>query len=292
MERTVTPDWSLIEREIAGLTVHTTVMLGEGWMSRAFLVNENLVFKCPKRAHDWSELDREVAFLRWAADKLPLPVPAYLQLVPQSQAAPNGYAIYRYIAGTALDIEHLTDRGRDAAADRIASFLSQLHLLRPDTPLAELLPQSDALAEARVCFERAITAVVPNLAHDEAQALMRSLNSLVTTVGNTERVIVHADFSREHILADDGLVAGVIDFGDVSWGDADYDFHYLFLDFGESFTENVARRYGHANLDELLAKIRLYALADQLETVLNEERRALPGQVEAATLRVRELLRS
>ena len=288
----MTPDWALIEREIAGLTVHTTTALGEGWTSQAYLVNEDLVFKCPKRSDDWSELDREVAFLRWAADKLPLPVPEYLHLAPQSHAAPNGYAVYRCIAGMPLDIEPLTSLGRDAAADRIAAFLRQLHLLRPDTPLAGLLPRSDAPAEARACFERAKAAVVPDLGQEEAHALMRNLNSLMNIVQNTENAIIHADFSREHILAEDGLVAGVIDFGDVSWGDADYDFHYLFLDFGESFTENVARRYGHANLDELLAKIRLYALADQLETVLNEEGRALPGQVEAATLRVKGLLRS
>lgn len=287
----MTPDWPLIEREIAGLTVHTTTVLGEGWTSHAYLVNEDLVFRCPKRADDWSELNREVAFLRWAADKLPLPVPEYLHLAPQSHAAPNGYAVYRCIAGRQLDIEPLTSQGRDAAADRIAAFLRQLHLLRPDAPLAEQLPRSDALAEARACFEVVMAAVVPNLEREEAHSLMRNLNSLLTIVQNTEQVIIHADFSREHILAKKGLVAGVIDFGDVSWGDADYDFHYLFLDFGESFTEDVARRYGHTNLDELLTKIRLYALADQLETVLNEEGRALPGQVEAATLRVKELLR-
>lgn len=290
MGRNVTPDWRLIEQEMAGLTVRTTALLGEGWMSRAYLVNEGLVFKCPKRAGDWNELDREVAFLRWAADKLPLPVPEYLHLAPRSPAAPNGYAVYRCIGGVALNIEALTSHGRDAAADRIAAFLRQLHLLRPDTPLAELLPRSDALAEARECFERAMAALLPNLGHEETHALRRQLNVLMNTVRNTEEVIVHADFSREHILSEDGLVAGVIDFGDVGWGDADYDFLYLLLDFGESFMANVARRYEHANLDELLAKSRLYALADQLETVVNEEGRALPGQVEAATQRVKEFL--
>jgi hypothetical protein len=47
------------------------------------------------------------------------------------------------------------------------------------------------------------------------------------------------------------MVAGVLDCGDVNWVDRDYDFHYLFLDFGKRFAMDVARWYEHSNLEFL-----------------------------------------
>ena len=39
----------------------------------------------------------------------------------------------------------------------------------------------------------------------------------------------------------ENTVTGVIDFGEVSWGDADYDFMYEFVAAGPDFVEEVAR---------------------------------------------------
>ena len=41
-------------------------LLGEGWTAKAYLVNDELVFKFPKRPEEWQELDREIAFLDYA----------------------------------------------------------------------------------------------------------------------------------------------------------------------------------------------------------------------------------
>ena len=48
-----------------------------------------------------------------------------------------------------------------------------------------------------------------------------------------QSVVIHADLSTDHILADNRRVRGIIDFSDVSFGDADYDFAALFIDVGE-----------------------------------------------------------
>jgi hypothetical protein len=46
------PDWRKIEFENAGLVVRSADFLGEGWNSRAYLVNNELVFRFPKRAEN------------------------------------------------------------------------------------------------------------------------------------------------------------------------------------------------------------------------------------------------
>jgi aminoglycoside phosphotransferase (APT) family kinase protein len=71
-------------------------------------------------------------------------------------------------------------------------------------------------------------------------------------------VVIHADLSRDHDLTSEGRVTGVIGFSDVSCGDPDYDFWSLFIDVGEDFTIDVARRYGHADVERLLEKLRYF----------------------------------
>jgi hypothetical protein len=93
------------------------------------------------------------------------------------------------------------------------------------------------------------------------------------------------------LLTHNDTVAAVLDFGDMNWGDRDYDFHYLFFDFGEPFAMEVARRYGHPDLEYLLSKVRYFALADEIGTILEGPGRPLEGQVDAAWGRVKRLLR-
>ena len=105
-------------------------------------------------------------------------------------------------------------------------------------------------------------------------------------------VVLHADLGKDHIVAEDSSVSGVLDFGDVNWGDPDYDFMYLFVDFGLQFAIEVARRYGHSNLDQLRTKLCYFGILDQIGTILDEAGRALDGQEAAAWHRLRQLLRN
>jgi aminoglycoside 2''-phosphotransferase len=73
------PDWRKIEFEMSALSIRTARFLGEGWTSRAYLVNNELVFRFPKQAEDWLELEREIAFLSFASTSLSLAVPDYLR---------------------------------------------------------------------------------------------------------------------------------------------------------------------------------------------------------------------
>ena len=69
------PDWRKIEFENRGLSIQSVCFLGEGWNSRVYLANDELVFRFPKRTENWEELKREISFLAMAADNLPLAVP-------------------------------------------------------------------------------------------------------------------------------------------------------------------------------------------------------------------------
>jgi aminoglycoside 2''-phosphotransferase len=288
------PDWRHIETEIPGLFVQSAMFIGEGWCSRAYLVNAELVFRFPKNSTHWPELDREIKFLAWAADHLPLAVPRYIRVAPDSPSAPNGYSVYGYLRGGPVDVEALTPASRSAAAQSVANFLQALHGLQPNSDLAARLPREDDRVIAEECLARAEREILPHLETIEAHALCRQFETYLGTPENFSfrPVVLHADLSRDHVLIDNDAVAGVLDFGDVNWGDRDYDFHYLFLDFGEAFAMDVARRYGHPDTEQLLSKVRYFTLVDQIGTILECHGRPLEGQVDAAWARVRQMLRS
>jgi hypothetical protein len=59
-----------------------------------------------------------------------------------------------------------------------------------------------------------------------------------------------------------------------------------------AFGEDVARRYGHSDLDRLQAKLRYFSLAEPIDTIVNGRRYALDGQEAEAWRLLRERLRA
>jgi aminoglycoside 2''-phosphotransferase len=286
------PDWRMIAQENRGLAIESTRLVGEGWNCIAYLVNNELIFRFPKRPGHWEEFQREIAFLAFAADRLPLPVPRYERVCPESFAAPNGYAVYRYVPGSTLDLDRLSPAEKDAAAVAIAMFLKALHELEPASELSGSLPREDARAESEEYLAAARREIAPRLLPSEAKRLVELLELHLEDPQHFEgkTVVLHADLSCEHVLMRNGSVAGVIDFGDVNWGDSDYDFMYLFVECGETFADSVARRYGHRDPDRLKEKLRYFALIDQVDTVLHGPGLARGGQEEAAWRRLRQFV--
>jgi len=286
------PDWRQIEVENRGLSVQSVRFLGEGWHSRAYLVNDDLVFRFPKRPEQWDELDREIRFLAFAADDLPLAVPRYLHTAPDSSAAACGYAVYPYLRGHAMKVNGLSQEKRTAAADRIAAFLRILHGLEPSSEVGSLLPRCDTRLVAEQFRARVERDIVPKLRPLEAEVLRKQFEIYLGTPANFlfRPVVRHADLGRSHVLMVDDSIVAVIDFGNVSWGDPDYDFMPTAIAFGEAFAEEAARRYGHPDLDQLKMKLRYFDLGDQIDIILNGVGYALEGQEDAAWRRLKQLL--
>ena len=147
-------DWRKIEKENQGLSVRSASSLDEGWNARAYLVNHGLVFRFPKRQDHWEELEREITFLAFAAADLPLAVPWYENVSPNSHEAPCGYAVYRYLCGEAMDANALSRETQAAAAEAIATFLRALHSLQPSPAVNSILPGRTRVLWRRSCMYR------------------------------------------------------------------------------------------------------------------------------------------
>lgn len=287
------PNWRQIEHENRDLSIQSARFLGEGWNSRAYLVNNELVFRFPKRPEHWQELEREVAFLAFAADSLPLAVPRYLRLSPNSSSSEHGYAVYRYLHGHSMNLNGLTGKKRAEAAEAIGAFLRALHDIHPSSEVGSMPPREDERLVAEEYFARTRHEILSKLRSAEANTLVKQFELYLGAPENFffQPVVLHADLSRDHILAENDSVVAVIDFGDVNWGDPDYDFMYLFVDFGPAFAKEVAQRYGHRDLDRLMSKLLYFGLVDQIGTILDGAGVALEGQEDLAWLRLKRLLK-
>jgi len=187
----------------------------------------------------------------------------------------------------------LTQEKRTVAADVIANFLRALHGLQPSPEVASLLPREDARMNAEEDLAEAERKIAPKLLPSEAEALRKQFEIYLSTPGNFSfrPAVLHADLGKDHLLMEDDAVVAAIDFGDVCWGDPDYDFMYLFIDFGPAFVMEVAQRYGHPDLEQLGIKLQYFGLVDQIGTILHGADRALEGQTDAAWRRLKQLLR-
>jgi aminoglycoside phosphotransferase (APT) family kinase protein len=197
-----------------------------------------------------------------------------------------------------MDANALSREQLAAAADVIAAFLRALHSLQPSPEIASLLPLPPAAEDARMVAEgylvQAEREIAPKLLPGEAKALRRQFEIYLGAPANFlfRPAVLHADLGRDHVLVENDSVVAAIDFGDVCWGDPDYDFMYPLIDFGQAFVGEVARRYGHPNLEQLMAKLRYFDLMDQIGTILHGAGWALEGQEDAAWRRLKQLLRS
>ena len=191
--------------------------LGEGWDSTAFLVGGRWVERRPRRPEIEPQLVRETVVMPWLAPVLPLPVP-----VPE------------IVSEEPLVVRHELVRGEeltrfDAAQGRqLGEFLLALHAV----PVAE--------AE-----RRGVGPMPLPVDRFRAEVLVPGGDELLAGIdGLPADTLVHGDLGAEHVLGGDGVLTGVIDFGDLHIGDAAIDLAWALHSTSPEFAQAFAETYG------------------------------------------------
>jgi len=212
------------------------VPLRQGWDSAATLVERRWVDRAALRPEVDTALLAEAVLLPAIADGLPVEVPRPVVL----DRAPLRLR-HVLVAGEAVDPARLTS----ADGEVFAAFLQVLHA----TPLplaadAGCPSAADDHVERAARVERFRHAVLPFLPpghRSTAEALLER----VSTVG--EQALCHGDLVSEHVLARDGRLSGVIDWGDTRVTDPALDLAWALNATSVAFAEAVA---GAADVDD------------------------------------------
>lgn len=186
-----------------------------GWDSVVAVVDDEWIFRFPRRPEIERWLESEIALLPELGPTLPVAVPQFEHVI----RTPLMCVGYRMIQG-----EPLTAAA--ASPESVASFLSALH--RFDVARAERLgvrPRPWRAHYVEQCAEF-VRRVLPLLDPDERQSA-EALFAEAEALEGFEPALVHVDLGPEHLLCRDGTLVGVIDWGDVQIGDPAIDFAWL-----------------------------------------------------------------
>lgn len=260
---------ALIDSQCAALAPARVTLMGEGWDNTAYLVNDEWVFRFPRRSIAVPLIETEARVLPRLAPRLPYPIPT-----PVWFGRPDGsykwpFLGYRRLDGRVASDVDMNDDARAALAEPVARFLRALH----DVPLTDAQSWGappglfDYLDGARL--ERLVR---PGLADLVTRGILQDLTpwlrvleaGLAALPLDETRCVVHGDFYSRHLLVDAaGRMCGVIDFGDMHLDHPALDLSSLWTVLPPRAREQFFAIYGEVDA-RALAAARLRALTSGL----------------------------
>lgn len=240
---------ALVEEQFPELAPATLEPFGVGWDNTAYLVDGRWVFRFPRRKVAVELLETEIRVLPALAPRLPLPVPVPEFVGEPTDSFPWPFAGYPLLLGTTACRAHLDGEQREAAAEPLAAFLGTLHGIGAEEARKlgagpDVIGRLDVAATAAKTKERLTQAIELNLVGDPLR-----LEKIVAEAPRSWRPepksLVHGDLYARHLLVDErGRPAGVIDWGDLHYGDPAVDLAFVHGFLPPKARESFLRHYG------------------------------------------------
>ncbi|MDP6716320.1 MAG: phosphotransferase, partial [SAR202 cluster bacterium] len=261
----------LVEAHFPQVEILTCEPIDMGWDYFVLDVNDELIFRFPRRPDVTQQLEWEMELLPKLADALPVRVPNIEYVAKQNLGDPPMFVGYPKIPGSGLDSQKLEDSGaRAPVVKSIADALSALHSIPldglSDHPMSgNPDPRSaDGWRDKYYrLFEFAQNTVFPRLSLETQRREIRTWQEFLEDDSNFDflPVLVHQDLNAEHVITDyaKGTVSGIIDWGDCGFGDPALDFVGLADGLGEDFATEVLANYTRPD-ESIMSRARFYGL--------------------------------
>lgn len=221
---------AIIRTQFPNIRARKVEGIGSGWDNDAFLVDDTIVFRFPRKASAVALLETEARVLPQLAPLLPLPVPVPEWVGQPSELFPRFFLGYRVLLGRTACAAALTDSEREWTARSLAAFLSSLHAIPADglgLP-PDLLRRGDFASRLPLIDERLHTLQRRGVIAGPAPwlGLFREVEG---PSADRRACVTHGDFYACNLLVDDEReISGVIDWGDVHVGDPAIDLLVVF----------------------------------------------------------------
>jgi aminoglycoside phosphotransferase (APT) family kinase protein len=189
-------------------------VVASGWDNALVRLGDELVVRLPRRAAGAALVDHEHRWLPELASMLPLPVPAPVRTGRPGAGYPWAWSVCRWVPGVIAAADPPLDPLR--LARDLGAFLAALHV--PAPPGAPHNPyRGIPLADRAERFEEHLALVAPTV---DASALRACWAEAVAAPSwGRPPVWVHGDLHPANLIVRDGVLAAVIDFGDLTAGD-------------------------------------------------------------------------
>ncbi len=254
-----------VEHAFPQIQIRTCTPNQEGWVFFVLDINDEFIFRFPRREDGVAQLEKEIALLPELGKSLSVQIPHFEFVWRGDNQFPMPFVGYRKIEGVPLTRSYLASADAERLEQQLAAFLSKLHFFPVEQAVRTGIPATNAAQWRQQYIElyRRIRAdAFPLLAES-----LRSSSSELWDEFLDERnfdfatTLIHRDLAGEHILCrTDGTgLAGIIDWGDACMGDPAIDFAGLWSECGHALVERVAAGYrGNADT-RFYQRMRFYA---------------------------------
>lgn len=217
--------------------------MDSGWDNAMFRLGETLAVRLPRRVAVTKLIEHEQHWLPQLAPLLPIPVPAPVRVGQPAGNYPARWSIVPWLTGRNADL----CEPRPDQAERLAAFLCALH--RPAPPDAPFNPYRGVPLRERA---EQIIARIDRLEQDTTllnDDVVRIYHEAMDAPVDVAPTWLHGDLHGGNLLVDDGVITGVIDWGDMSSGDRATDLATLWMNLGDRKARENAMRACNAVSD-------------------------------------------
>ncbi len=248
----------LIEAQ-TNLTVDDIRLIGEGFDNLAFLVNNQYVFRFPRRESGITCMENEILALPYLAQHLSFNITAP-EFIGHAEQFP--FAGYKLIQGKTLCDSTEAFITSHQFAEIFAHWLKELHSI-------PILPGHQDLLKStwRLDIENRTTILLNSLnRYQDYYSLsgfsIKHLEEIIHSFANLNfaeynQVYLHGDLYFKHIMVDNNnLPTGMIDWGDVHIGHPGIDLSAAIMIFDDKTLDHFFKSYG--TKDEELMKVTVF----------------------------------
>lgn len=219
----ITPDIikDCLKEQFPSLALKTITTIGEGWDNKAFLVNNDIIFRFPRRKIAVELIERENHLLKHLRSMLDIEIPNPQYIGHSSAAYPYPFQGYKKIKGLSGCHAQLSVQQRFESLSILAAFLKQLHDIDEAQALAigakaQLFDRTNINNTITILNERVAKIIAQKLyTIDNNQFQQEVLIAQKTALSYDTKCLVHGDLYCKHLMFNKGQLTGIIDWGDV-----------------------------------------------------------------------------
>lgn len=243
----------LLEEQHPDLAALPLQLADVGWDNAIFRLGDQRSVRLPRRSLAATLIEHEQTWLPQLPE-LPIPIPTPDRIGQPTQYYPWHWSILPWLTGVTADQQE-PDSDQ---AQRFAAFLRSLH--RPAPPNAPVNPfrgvplqqRAAAVEERMQRLEQNTQQMMPEIKAVWQRALAAPIDG--------EATWLHGDLHPRNILVKEGVITGIIDWGDMTAGDRATDLAAIWMLFADQKArQQVIAAYGNIS-DATLHRARGWAV--------------------------------
>jgi aminoglycoside 2''-phosphotransferase len=262
-----------ISRNFGNVQINHILELGEGFRSKAFLINDKMVFRFPKEEAGAIDTEKEIKMLPFLNKQITLNIPEFIYCGKQNNGYPFvGYLLVQGEPMNERQFHSLSMEIKTRICDQIAEFIDQISSFNVKRARELTVHEINFYQEFLETFREVQEKCFPIINKELQDYISSRFTSYLENKNNFVYTpkLLHSDLSLDHLMFDSKKeeLTGIIDFGDMRIGDPDYEYVYLLEECGEEITRYVMERRNEENIQEKLDKISFFLTANNVQLFL------------------------